>query len=89
MSERLSALADRDGWHVEDVAARVHYEGDGDRYAIEYYAPRDCVLYWEVSEDAETAVPVDRETVPGPLRARIRADLEAAGVAPEIERRSL
>jgi hypothetical protein len=89
MSERLAALADRDGWHVEDVAARVHYEGEGDRYAIEYYAPSDCVLYWDVDEDAETAVPVDRGSVPDPLRTRIRADLDAAGIDPETERRSL
>lgn len=89
MNEPLSALANRDGWHVEGFAARVHYDGGGDRYAIEYYAPSDCVLYWKVKGDGETAVPVGRGTVPGPLRARIRTDLEAAGIDPEIERRSL
>jgi hypothetical protein len=89
MSDTLAALADRDGWHVEDFAARVHYEGEGGRYAVEYYAPSDCVLYWKVKGDAETAVPVGRGTVPDPLRTRIRADLEAAGIDPEIERRSL
>jgi hypothetical protein len=47
------------------------------------------VLYWKVKGDGETAVPVGRDTVPDPLRARIREDLGAAGLDPEIERQSL
>lgn len=78
-------LADREGWHVEAVAARVHYRGDGGRYGIEYYAPSDRVVYWRVGE-GDTAVPVDRETVPDPLRTRIREDLSAAGLDPAVER---
>ena len=85
----LEDLAERDGWHVEGVAARVHYDGAGDRFSVEYYAPGERVLYWRVDADGETAVPVDREAVPEPLRARIREDLEAAGLEPGAERRSL
>ena len=41
-------------------------------------------------EDAgETVVPVGRETVPEPLRERIREDLAAAGIDPAVEGRSL
>ncbi|WP_415380907.1 hypothetical protein [Halosimplex sp. TS25] len=90
-SESLDGLADREGWRVEGSAARVHYEGEGDRYSVEYYAPSGCVIYWKVppAEGGETAVPVGRDTVPTPLRERIRMDLEAAGVDPGVERRSL
>ena len=89
MSERVAALADQRGWQSEGFAARVHYEGAGERYSVEYYAPSECVLYWKVKGDGETAVPVARETVPGPLRDRIRQDLADADVDPEIEDRSL
>lgn len=89
MSDAIDALADREGWQAEGFAARVHYRGDGDRYSIEYYAPSDCVLYWRIKGDGETAVPVGRGTVPDPLRARIREDLDAAGVDPEVEGRTL
>ncbi|ELZ22794.1 hypothetical protein C475_16871 [Halosimplex carlsbadense 2-9-1] len=89
--EPLGGLADREGWRVDGAAARVHYEGEGDRYSVEYYSPSDCVVYWKVPPEAggETAVPVGRETVPTPLRERIRIDLDEAGIDPEIERRSL
>jgi hypothetical protein len=89
MHEDVDALADRDGWQSEGFAARVHYEGAGDYYSIEYYGPSDCVLYWKVKGDGETAVPVARDTVPGPLRERIRQDLDAAGIDPAVERRDL
>lgn len=85
----VADLADREGWRVEDVAARVHYKGDGDRFSVEYYAPTACVLYWRVSSDGASAVPVDRETVPDPLRTRIREDLAAADLDPEAERTAL
>jgi hypothetical protein len=85
----LPALGRRDGWQVEGYAARVHYRGAGDHYSVEYYAPSDCVLYWKVKGDGETAVPVSRETVPGPLRTRIRDDLSAAGIDPDVEGRTL
>lgn len=88
----LAGLAGREGWRVEGRAARVHYSGATDRYSIEFYAPSDCVVYWKVppeESDHETAVPVGRDTVPTPLRERIREDLAAAGVDPDIERRSL
>jgi hypothetical protein len=78
-----------DGWQTEGYAARVHYRGADDHYSIEFYGPSECVLYWKVKGDGETAVPVGRDTVPDPLRARIREDLDAAGLDPEIERRSL
>ncbi|MFB6360529.1 MAG: hypothetical protein ABEH59_04325 [Halobacteriales archaeon] len=85
----LSELDDQEGWQADEFAARVHYQGDGDRYSIEYYAPSECVLYWHVKGDGETAVPVGRETVPDPLRARIREDLAAAEIDPELEARPL
>jgi hypothetical protein len=87
----LSALGDQEGWQTEGSAARVHYSGATDRYSIEYYLPSDCVVYWKVppADGGETAVPVGRSTVPTPLRERIREDLAAAGIDPEIERRTL
>jgi len=87
----LSALADREGWRVEGRAARVHYSGAADRYSVEYYEPSECVVYWKVPPDGggETAVPVGRSRVPTPLRERIREDLRAAGIDPDVERRTL
>jgi hypothetical protein len=85
----LAELGAREGWCVEEFAARVHYRGEGDRYSVEYYDPADSVLYWRVKGDGETAVPVARGTVPAPLRERIRADLAAAGIDAGVERREL
>ncbi len=87
----LSALGEREGWRVEGNAARVHYSGATDRYSIEFYEPSRCTLYWKVPPEGsdETAVPVGRSTVPTPLRERIRADLAAAGVDPDVEQRTL
>ncbi len=85
----LSELADQEGWQADDFAARVHYRGEGDRYSVEYYAPSECVLYWRVKGDGETVVPVGRESVPDPLRARIREDLAAADIDPTVEDRAL
>jgi hypothetical protein len=85
----LSDLGSREGWRVEEFAARVHYQGEGDRYSVEYYGPSDCVLYWRVKGDGETAVPVARDTVPTPLRERIRQDLGESGIDPGVENRSL
>jgi len=89
MTDAVAALADRDGWRAEGFAARVHYEGAGDRYSIEFYEPSECVVYWKVRGDGDVAVPVGRNTVPDPLRARIREDLAEAGIDPEVERREL
>lgn len=83
----LADLGALEGWSVGTDAARVHYDGDGARYSIEYYEPGGVVLYWRVDPDRETAMPVDREDVPGPLRARIREDLDAAGLDPAVEGR--
>lgn len=85
----VAALADREGWRAEGYAARVHYQGERDRYSVEFYAPSECVLYWKVRSDGEVAVPVGRETVPTPLRERIRRDLADADLDPEIEARQL
>ena len=85
----IDDLAEREGWRVEEVAARVHYRGDGDRFSVEYYAPSERVLYWRVIADGDTAVPVDREGVPEPLRTRIREDLAAADLDPTAEERSV
>jgi hypothetical protein len=89
MSDSLDALATQDGWHVDGRAARVHYQGGSDRYSIEYYAPSDCVLYWKVDPDGDLAVPVGRDTVPNPLRERVRQDLAAADIDPDVESRPL
>lgn len=85
----LDELDGLEGWQVDGFAARVHYRGEGDRYSVEYYGPSDCVLYWHVKGDGETAVPVGRDSVPDPLRARIREDLEAADIDPAVEGRPL
>lgn len=85
----LEALGEQDGWHIEDRAARVHYQGGSDRYSIEYYEPSECVVYWKVDPDGDLAVPVGRNTVPTPLRDRVRQDLAAADLDPSIERREL
>lgn len=87
MSEEIQALATRDGWHSEGAAARVHYRGATETFSVEYYAPTGTVLYWRVEDDL--AVPVARDGVPGPLRERIRRDLDAAGVDPEVEREAV
>ena len=92
MDERLTNLDSQEGWQRKAEAARVHYQGAGDRYTIEFYAPSECVLYWKVppeNDPHELAVPVARELVPEPLRERIREDLELAGIDPAIERESL
>lgn len=89
MSDHVEALSALDGWRADDYAARVHYRGDGDAYSVEYYEPSDCVVYWRVRGDGETAVPVGRDTVPDPLRERIRRDLREAGVDAAVEGRQL
>lgn len=85
----LDELVEQEGWQGQEFAAIVHYRGDGDQYSVEYYEPSDCVLYWRVTDAGESAVPVDRMTVPAPLRERIRQDLDDAGIDPDIERRQL
>jgi hypothetical protein len=87
----LATLDSLEGWHVEGEAARVHYSGETDRYSIEYYSPSNCTLYWKVPPDdaGSTAVPVGRDTVPAPLRERIREDLASAGIDPSIDERHL
>jgi hypothetical protein len=87
-TDLVDALGAQDGWRTEGFAARVHYRGADDRYSVEYYAPSDCVLYWRVTDD-EVAVPVGRETVPDPLRERVRLDLAEAGVDPGVESRAV
>jgi len=91
--DSIAALTKEDGWRAEGAAARVHYDGGGTRFAVEYYADAERVLYWTVPADSEgetasgTAAPVPREEIPDPLRRRIRDDLAAAGVDPDTERR--
>ena len=89
MDDTIAALATLDGWHAEGEAARVHYSGGDDQYAIEYYTRTDRVVYWAVPDDGTTAAPVSRASVPTPLRERIRQDLDAADVDPDAERREL
>jgi hypothetical protein len=82
----MAELAEQEGWQTDDFAARVHYQGDGEQFSIEYYEASERVLYWRVKGDGRTAVPVDRTSVPDPLRERIRLDLDAAGLDPSVER---
>lgn len=89
MGEQVEALAEQDGWQADGYAARVHYEGAGENYSIEFYEPSECLLYWKVKGDGQTAVPVGRGTVPDPLRSRICDDLAAAGIDPTVETRTL
>lgn len=89
MDDAIAELVQRDGWHAEGDAARVHYGGDGKQFAVEYYAASERILYWRVPEDGTQATPVARDDVPEPLRTRIRRDLDAAGVDPEIEARAV
>ncbi len=55
MHDAIAELVKREGWRAEGAAARVHYEGAGDRFAVEYYAPTNVVIYWSVPMDAEGA----------------------------------
>ena len=89
MDGPIADLDALDGWHAEEYAARVHYRGADDRYSIEFYGPSECVVYWKVKGDGETAVPAGRDGGPDPLRTRIRDDREAAGIDPDVERRAL
>ncbi|WP_096394105.1 hypothetical protein [Halorubrum trapanicum] len=92
MREPIAALVKQEGWRAEGAAARVHYEGGNDRYAVEFYAETARVLYWAVPTDDEeggTAAPVPRDGVPDPLRRRVREDLDEAGIDTEVERREL
>ena len=101
MNESIAALVQQDGWRAEGDAARVHYDGGGDRFAVEYSAGAETVLYWTVPNDtgvteasdtdagAGTAHPVARASVPNPLRERIRRDLSAANVDPAVEKREI
>lgn len=45
VERELAGLAEQDGWQTDEEAARVHYEGETDRYSIEYYPPNEQVLY--------------------------------------------
>ena len=101
MHDSIAALVEQEGWRAEGDAARVHYDGGGgDRVAVEFYADAERVIYWTVpaadgsaTADAATgtatAAPVPRERIPDPLRRRIREDLDAAGVDPDVERREV
>jgi len=108
--DSIAALVGQEGWRAEGNAARVHYDGGGDRFAVEFYAGAERVLYWTVpaagsdgtaaansngataadrDASATTAAPVPRKDIPNPLRRRIREDLAAAGVDPDVERRAV
>ena len=89
MGKQVDALAEQDGWQADEYAARVHYEGAGEYYSVEFYEPSECLLYWKVKGDGETAVPVGRNTVPDPLRSRICQDLAAADIDPKLETQQL
>jgi hypothetical protein len=98
MHDSIAALVRQEGWRAEGAAARVHYDGGGDRFAVEFYADAERVLYWTVpapdgasdgSTPTATAAPVSRSDIPDPLRRRIREDLAAADVDPAVERREV
>ncbi len=60
MHDSIAALVRQEGWRAEGAAARVHYDGGGARFAVEFYADAERVLYWTVpaaaGSDAEDAV---------------------------------
>jgi hypothetical protein len=105
MHDSIAALVRQEGWRAEGAAARVHYDGGGDRFAVEFYANAGRVLYWTVpapgddlddaggaadsSTTPATAAPVARTDIPDPLRRRIREDLAAADIDPDVERREV
>jgi hypothetical protein len=89
MRDSIAGLVKQKGWRGEGTAARVHYDGGGDRFAVEFYAGADVVVYWTVPDGSESATPVPREAIPDPLRRRIRDDLAAAGVDPDVERQAV
>ena len=89
MRDSIAGLVKQEGWRGEGAAARVHYDGGGDRFAIEFYAGAERVVYWTVPSESASATPVPRETIPDPLRRRIREDLATAGVDPDVERQSV
>ena len=49
MHDSIAALVRQEGWRAEGAAARVHYDGGGGaRFAVEFYADAERVLYWTV-----------------------------------------
>jgi hypothetical protein len=54
MHDSIAALVRQEGWHAEGAAARVHYDGGGARFAVEFYADAERVLYWTVPAAAGT-----------------------------------
>ncbi|MFC7186449.1 DUF7538 family protein [Halorubrum yunnanense] len=52
MYDSIAALVEQEGWRAEGDAARVHYDGGGDRFAVEFYADAERVLYWTVPAPA-------------------------------------
>jgi len=49
MHDSIAALVRQEGWRAEGDAARVHYDGGGgDRFAVEFYADAERVIYWTV-----------------------------------------
>jgi hypothetical protein len=54
MHDSIAALVRQEGWRAEGAAARVHYDGGGgDRFAVEFYADAERVLYWTVPAAAD------------------------------------
>jgi hypothetical protein len=64
VNDSIAALVRQEGWRAEGAAARVHYDGGGDRFAVEFYAAAERVLYWTVPTDVEgdTEEPSDAST---------------------------
>ena len=55
MHDSIAALVRQEGWRAEGAAARVHYDGGGGaRFAVEFYAEAERVLYWTVPAAAGT-----------------------------------
>jgi hypothetical protein len=51
--DSIAALVRQEGWRAEGAAARVHYDGGGDRFAVEFYADAERVLYWTVPAETD------------------------------------
>jgi hypothetical protein len=63
MHDSIAALVRQEGWRAEGAAARVHYDGAGDRFAVEFYAEAGRVLYWTVpASGGDAATTADAST---------------------------
>jgi len=81
MYDSIAALVRQEGWRAEGDAARVHYDGGDDRFAVEFYADPGLVLYWTVPA-GDGADPADASSGTTAERAESEATPETAVPVP-------